>query len=136
MYMRFPCRNSSTRGVMVEDAVTRKLYRFKNHYTQVDIVNQFQAKWFYIPLSNDQIHRDMKYHRNTKENIMYRHVLMKISIMIIAGFAITVKTSYLETVSGKLWEGASILPVETWCDTKDRSMPEASYTLLCMMQPF
>ena len=36
----------------------------------------------------------MNYHRNTKENVMYGHILMKPGIIMIAGFVMPVKTKH------------------------------------------
>ena len=51
--------------MIVEYEGIRKLYSIKELYAQP------QAQYIYIPLRNDQGQRDMKYHRNTKVNIMY-----------------------------------------------------------------
>ena len=57
--------------VIVEYYVIQEMYSIKNEYAQVHIGNQPQAKYFYIPLGNDQGLRDKKYHINTEENILY-----------------------------------------------------------------
>ena len=43
-----------------------------------------------IPLSNDQVQRYIKNQNITKENICIQIILMKISIVMVAGFAISV----------------------------------------------
>ena len=70
----------------------QKLNSIKDPYAQVNIGTQPQANFFQIPLRNDKGHRDMKYHINTKENVLYRHILMRIGILMIAGFEMPVKT--------------------------------------------
>ena len=69
--MSIPYRNPIARCVIVEYDVTRKWYSIKNQHAQVHIINMSQDKYFQFPLRNDQGHRDMKYHRNTKDNVMY-----------------------------------------------------------------
>ena len=90
--MRIPFQNSITQCVIVLYDTTQKMYSIKNKYAQVHIGTQPLAKYFLIPLRNDQGHRDMKYHRNTKEKNLYRHILMEIGIVMVEGFVILVKT--------------------------------------------
>ena len=68
--MRIPYQNSIAQFVIVEFDATRKLNSTKYQYEQVYIGNMLQAKYVYIPLRNDQGHRDLKYHRNPKENFL------------------------------------------------------------------
>ena len=42
-----------------------------NEYGKFHTGTQPQANYFLIPIRNEQGHRDMKYNRNMKENIMY-----------------------------------------------------------------
>ena len=38
----------------------------KSEYAQVNIGTKSQASYYYIPLSNEQVHRDMNHDNNTK----------------------------------------------------------------------
>ena len=65
------------RFVIVGYDAMQKSYSIKNRYAQVHIRNLLKAKYFQIPLNNDPNHRDIKYHRNMKENVLYTDMLLK-----------------------------------------------------------
>ena len=78
--------------MIVEYDAMQKPNSIKKPYTQVHIGTQPQDKYFYIILINDQSHREMKYNRNMKEDVLYGHVLVIIGVVMIAGIVIPVKT--------------------------------------------
>ena len=74
MNFRFTYGNSIAQNVIVEYDATRQLYSTRNFTSELGRkLNNFRSH----RQRNDQSHRDMKYHRNMKENIMcidmYQH---------------------------------------------------------------